>query len=118
MPFADKHQCTLPGEYSDFLDEIQNSFQKYLIVDPNSLLTQSTLKSKTAVNTEILRQINYFPRTIHPFSRFRKYWEYVMIATFAVFFLCMPYQISFVFGNNEELISFTAAIELTGGKQR
>lgn len=118
MPFSKKHQCGLPGEYNSFLDEIQNSFQKFLIVDTSSLLTKYTLKSKVAVNAEIVRHINYFPRTIHPFSRIRKWWEYLMIVTFFAFFLCMPYHISFVFGNHEERNSFTAMVELSTGKDR
>lgn len=116
MTHTYKHHCTLPGERSQFLDEIQNSIQKYLIVDPNCRLTNYTLKSKASVNGEILRHINYFPKTVHPFSRLRKYWEYLMIVTFIVFFVCMPYHISFVFGNKDELKSFTAMIELATGK--
>lgn len=117
MSFTHEHHCKLPKEQDNIRDQIENSFKKYLVVDSTCHLAQQTLKSKAAIDSEILRQISFFPKTINPFSRLRKYWEYIMIVALLVFFIVMPYSIIYVFGSNEQLNSFTGITELVLGER-
>uniref|UniRef100_A0A336LQX6 CSON011183 protein n=1 Tax=Culicoides sonorensis TaxID=179676 RepID=A0A336LQX6_CULSO len=112
MPLTYEHHCTLLGHKPHYIDLVQKSYMKFLIADPNCRLTQNTFKSKSAITAEIMRHVQFFPHTIHPFSRLRKYWEYLMIISFIFFYLCMPFRASFVFGRKEEVSSFPFIKEL------
>lgn len=113
---SNKHECNLTSEHNTLLEQIKlSSCRKYIIPDVTSRLTHQALKSQAAINSEILRHYHYFYYTIHPFSKLRKYWEYIMIITYIVYFYCIPYHIAFIYKNHEEMTNPTAFVELITG---
>ncbi|XP_050094110.1 potassium/sodium hyperpolarization-activated cyclic nucleotide-gated channel 1-like [Anopheles aquasalis] len=77
------------------------------LVDQRSALTRQVFRSDTAIKREISRQLTYYPRTVHPLSRFRFAWECLMIVTFAMAFQLIPYDVMFLF-RVQDYYPFTA----------
>lgn len=110
------------------------SLQKFISVDPNSLLTKNHLKSFTIIKAETLRHLVLHRNVIHRFSRFRwnwnliiiisanvqrvpcfleslsvltrfilfffrYFWEFVMMITYGMAFIFLPYDVAFMCGN-------------------
>ncbi|XP_053674591.1 potassium/sodium hyperpolarization-activated cyclic nucleotide-gated channel 1-like [Anopheles nili] len=72
-------------------------WRRRCLIDHRSPLAKLVFRSDTALKRELSRHVTYYPRTIHPFSYFRFIWECIMIVTFASAFLMIPYDVVFLF---------------------
>ncbi|XP_055623580.1 potassium/sodium hyperpolarization-activated cyclic nucleotide-gated channel 1-like [Toxorhynchites rutilus septentrionalis] len=105
-----KHECTIghgidllkafvPGE--SLRKRITRCFRRICYLDPRSALSREVFCSDTAMKREISRNISFYASIIHPFSYLRFCWECVMILTFAVAFIVLPYDVIFLYQPEE-----------------
>ncbi|XP_053687029.1 potassium/sodium hyperpolarization-activated cyclic nucleotide-gated channel 1-like [Sabethes cyaneus] len=70
-------------------------------LDQTSPLSREVFRSDTAMKREISRHISFYASTIHPFSYLRFYWECIMIVTFALAFIVLPYDVVYLYHPDE-----------------
>ncbi|XP_055534344.1 potassium/sodium hyperpolarization-activated cyclic nucleotide-gated channel 1-like [Wyeomyia smithii] len=70
-------------------------------LDQTSPLSREVFRSDTAMKREISRHISFYASTIHPFSYIRFCWESIMIVTFALAFIVLPYDVVYLYHPDE-----------------
>lgn len=93
-----KHTCHLDVELDIFYLAIKRSWRRFFIADPECAYTQDILRSQFMIKSERIRHFLSYEYTISPLSRFRRYWEILMISTFLLFFIFQPVHVAFVYG--------------------
>lgn len=91
------HTCGLKidgdfGSYLESLSPLHRFLIKWTTIDPKSETTMQYFKSHVAVVNGTKFHIENHPITIHPFSRFKFYWEFIMAFNFLTGLIYGPLQ--------------------------
>ncbi|KAK2575102.1 hypothetical protein KPH14_008828 [Odynerus spinipes] len=77
------------------------------VVSATNPYTKWCLKSRAAINYEIRRHFKSYPYMIHPFSKFRTYWEAIMVITSFIMLLINPIFLAFYWNEREQWYIFS-----------
>ncbi|XP_055611263.1 potassium/sodium hyperpolarization-activated cyclic nucleotide-gated channel 4-like [Uranotaenia lowii] len=92
-------QSSVPGK--GWWSRALRWIRKICYLDTTSSQSRDVFRSDTAMRRELSRQITFYSNTIHPFSYFRFVWECVMIFTYAIAFIIFPYDVTFLYDEDE-----------------
>ncbi|XP_077292379.1 uncharacterized protein LOC143915555 [Arctopsyche grandis] len=68
---------------------------KYFVISKDDLRSTDTYRSMSGITKEKLRQVKTYPYMVHPFSKFRKWWEGIMLLF--LFLSLLRFPIFFVY---------------------
>lgn len=63
---------------------------KYFVISEDDLRSTNTYRSMSCIIKEKLRQVKTYPYMVHPFSKFRKWWEGIMFLFLFLSLLQLP----------------------------
>lgn len=103
------HTCDLkveeePETPRSLVKRIQKVFIEYSTINPLSNLTLQYFNDHANIMTERRLHLEKHPSSIHPFSRIKFYWEFIMALVFLIGFIAGPLQyLVYIDQHKEEL---------------
>ncbi|GJQ83909.1 hypothetical protein Trydic_g19847 [Trypoxylus dichotomus] len=97
IPIGEKHICTLNVRSSlrkrrTCWLKFCGFFQDLILISEKNPRARLYYRSHTAINNEKWRQLTAKHTIIHPFSEFRRYFEYIMICIFLFHLILTPWD--------------------------